>query len=386
MQKITLFIFTMFMFFHFEFYAQNVSTIEGLSGYVNDALAVDEEGNIYGSFFTNSANGGKIYKMNINGDISVFSEGFDSCNGLDFDSDGNLYVVDFKSGTNNHQIYRLDEEGNKQEYGPTIFGASNILFSPTSDTLYVAQYYGNKITKLAPDGNAFVFCEIDEFDGPVGMAFDDNGRLYVANFNDGKIFRISADGQEGEMIADIPNVSYWGIGFMTYASGYLYATGIGKHIIYQVSLDGDVIEYAGTGNAGSADGPAYEAEFNRPNGIVSNIAQDTLYISDMTFKSIRIISQMTTSVTEMDPDVQILDVYPNPAGDLVNIHFELLKNSIISLSVLGMDGKVLEEVLLGEKASGESSVQLKLPDLPAGVYVIRIKTKNKAIYQKLVIE
>ncbi len=278
--------------------AQTVTTFVGPDIHVNDALIMDSDGNLFGSQF-NQSGGSAVYKITPDGTVSVFSDGFSAANGLDFDHDGNLYVVDYTSNIANHQIYKLNSFGEKTPYGPTIAGASGILFDPLSDTLYVTEYTnGDKILKLAPDGGLVTYCEDDRLNGPVGMAFDDNNILYVANFTDGDIYKITHGGDSLTLIADLPNVSYWGVGFLAYASGYLYATGIGKHKIYQVSLDGEVVDFAGSGVPGLKDGSADTAQFNRPNGITTNAAQDTIYVSDFQTKSIRMISSITTGIND----------------------------------------------------------------------------------------
>ncbi len=372
--------------------AQTVTTIAGAGSNINDALVMDNEGNIYGSDFAGTGGGGAVYKITPSGEISIFSDGYSSCNGLDFDSEGNLYVVDYTNTAENHQIYKLNSLGEKTPYGPTISGASGIIFDPFSDTLYVSQYTGssNAIMKLSPDGIVETYCDHSDFNGPVGMAFDDDNQLYVANFNDGEIYRITHGGDSVTFIADIPNVSYWGVGFITYASGYLYATGIGKHKIYQISLSGVVVEYAGSGIAGLKDGQADSAQFNRPNGITTNATQDTLYISDYATQAIRMITSLTTGTDDkalqLKPkNFDLFQNYPNPLSGSTRISYELFQVSNIRLRFFSANGQILKSITKTHQASGKYDLSIDASQWPAGLYYYSLDCNGSSEVRKMIV-
>jgi sugar lactone lactonase YvrE len=363
-------------------FAQTVTTIAGPNININDDIVVDSDGNIYGSDFSNS-NNGAIYKVHTDGTVSVFSDGYSSCNGLAFDDDKNLYVVDFTSVSSTHQIYKLNNIGEKTPYGPTIDGASGIIFDPNSDTLYVSQYTNgsNSISKLALDGTVELYCNNSKLNGPVGMAFDDNLNLYIANFNDGEIYLITHDGDSLSLVAEIPSVSYWGVGFLTYASGYLYATGIGKHKIYQVSLDGNVVEFAGTGIPGLKDGQADTAQFHRPNGITTNEAQDTIYISDYVTKSIRMITNLTTGIQhpaneKATKNFRLFQNAPNPFDQYTTVKYEVMEYSRIEIYIISMDGRIVETITPEFQSSGTYNLILNASNWSPGIYYLQMKSNK----------
>ncbi|MBK7787678.1 MAG: hypothetical protein IPJ54_03680 [Saprospiraceae bacterium] len=112
-----------------------VSTLVGPNSGIEDALAIDKHGNIYGSHFGTPGTGtGVVYKLDTNGNKTAFASGFSSCNGLAFDHQGRLHVVEFGGNVNNSRVYQLDSLGNKTAYGPKIPGASGIVLDPLSDT------------------------------------------------------------------------------------------------------------------------------------------------------------------------------------------------------------------------------------------------------------
>ena len=361
--------------------AQNVLTIAGPNSGINDALIVDSLGNIYGSDFGGSTTGASsVYKIDTAGELTTFSTGYSSCNGLAFDHEGALYVVDFTASINDHQIYKLDTAGAKTPYGPKIPGASGIIFDPLSDTLYVSQYSGNDnhIYKLAPDGNLSVHSDHSALNGPVGMAFDSSHILYVANFTDGKIF--SVDSQDGSLsqIVDLPHQSFWGVGFLTFAAGHLYATGIGTHKIYQVSLTGEVTELAGSGTPGLTDGFGSEAQFNRPNGIATNASQDKLYVSDLITSAVRVID--LDQISDQDETtfyaMKSIEAGPNPADEFTTLSYHLGSRSALKFKLYSDDGRLIKTLFSGEQSEGLHKLTVNTHTLPQGIYYCRLESNR----------
>ena len=83
------------------------------------------------------------------------------------------------------------------------------------------------------------------------------------------------------MIAQIPGLpNNFAVGYINYFEGHVYATGIGNHQVYKVSLDGTISHFAGTGTSGSSDGTALHASFSNPNGIGVDKVNRYLYIQD----------------------------------------------------------------------------------------------------------
>lgn len=374
-------------------FTQTVRTITGPNSGINDALVLDNKGNIYGSDFGNSSTGASsVYKIDSAGVISTFSTGYSSCNGLALDHNNNLYVVDFTSITSTHQIYKLDSLGNKTPYGPNISGASGIIFDPLSDTLYVSQYNGtssNQISKLSPDGSITLHCNHSLLNGPVGMAFDSKNVLYVANFNDGEIYKVSNNGDSLTLIANIPNVSFWGVGFITYANNYLYATGIGTHKIYKISLTGGLSVLAGSGTPGTLDGPAPMAEFSRPNGIATNLNQDKLYISDMNTNSVREVSGIQSSLNNKSnqylSNFKLHQNFPNPSNNFTEIKYSLSENSYVQLQLFSKDGKLLKTLSSSNQRKGKHSYSINTNKYKSGLYYYKLVCNGNSETKKLVI-
>ncbi|SRR5579885_177873 len=161
--------------------------------FINDlmnatALAFDSEGLLYIS----SRYDGMIYQVTPNGSMSTYVEGMGVATGIAFDSKGNLYVGD-RSGT----IFKISP--NRQIFvfatlEPSI-AAYHLAFGP-DDWLYVTGPTTSSfdaVHRISQEGEVEVFYR--GLGRPQGMAFDDQGRLYVAASLSGRkgIVRIYPD-------------------------------------------------------------------------------------------------------------------------------------------------------------------------------------------------
>ena len=79
------------------------------------------------------------------------------------------------------------------------------------------------------------------------------------------------------------------LGLATDAVGNIYVADTANHRIRMISPDGTTITVAGNGNAGFADGPGADAQFNRPSDIVIG-GDGTLYVADSLNHRIRAIA------------------------------------------------------------------------------------------------
>ncbi len=62
-----------------------------------------------------------------------------------------------------------------------------------SGNLYVANFFDNTVDKITPGGVVSTFINTG-LNGPKGLAFDSSGNLFVANFNIGEIAEYNSSG------------------------------------------------------------------------------------------------------------------------------------------------------------------------------------------------
>ncbi|WP_161991957.1 IPT/TIG domain-containing protein [Flagellimonas algicola] len=152
--------------------------------------------------------------------------------------------------------------------------------------IYIADAENHRIRQIAPDGSVITLAggkagdndgvvSLALFDNPRGIAVDELGTIYIADFNNHKIKKITnvgivvtvagstegfQDGQGTEAKFAYPeDIALDGQGNILVADGY-------NSRIRKISPDGEVTTLAG-GDEGFADGPSHLAQFYYPSGL-----------------------------------------------------------------------------------------------------------------------
>lgn len=369
-----------------------IETLLPAGSTIDDALVLGPDGALYGSRWGAAGGPGRTVTRVDLDDVStsIYSDGLNRANGLGFDDEGYLYVANYGART----LERIAPDGVRTVYATVPTGnLSGVLVHPSTGVIYVTNYTDDTVGIATGDGAITPFLSNDgmapELNGPVGMAVDDEGRLYVSNFNDGKIFRVDEDGEMTE-IADLDGPPNATTGFIAYAGGALYATNIGRHIIERVSLaDGSVETVAGTGTAGTTDGPGESAQFNGPNGIVASSAGEVLYVSDAYSRALRrIVLNTPTSQQVAEPSSRgalSLQAYPNPTSASVLLRFQVDIPGSVAVTLYDVTGRLVRRVEEQDRAMGEREVALNLQALPAGVYVVEVRVGLAREREKVVV-
>jgi sugar lactone lactonase YvrE len=194
--------------------------------------------------------------------------------------------------------------------------ASSALFSSPSDVavdasgnLYVADYGNNMIRKITPDGTISTLAGNGNngfqngtgtqatFNGPAGIAIDASGNVYVADFHNNLIRKVTPAGVVSTLAGTVSNptdstastqVSIFSgpTGVAVDASGNVYVADSGDNEIKMVTSSGTVTTLAGNANPGSNDGTGAAASFYNPTGVALD-ASGNLYVADFLNNLIR---------------------------------------------------------------------------------------------------
>ncbi len=88
-------------------------------------------------------------------------------------------------------------------------------------------------------------------------------------------------------------------------------------------------------------------------------------------------------VSVEENNISISEIYPNPAQDLLNIDFELLRDEECVLQIHNILG---DEIYFAELIlrRGESQHMFDISEYPNGVYTVTLKSKNQQLVRKVV--
>jgi sugar lactone lactonase YvrE len=162
-------------------------------------LAMDAEGILYAS----SRHDGVVYQVSPGGNLAVYVEGMGVATGIAFDRDENLYVGD-RSGT----VFKISRQRQIYVFAtlePSI-AAYHLAFGP-EDYLYITgptTSSFDSIHRISKAGEVETFYR--GLGRPQGVAFDAEGRLYVAASLAGRRGIIRFTGRNPEQFLSGPSI------------------------------------------------------------------------------------------------------------------------------------------------------------------------------------
>jgi DNA-binding beta-propeller fold protein YncE len=307
-------------------------------------VAVDGSGNVYvadtgnhtirkvtssGTVSTLAGIAGTSGKVNGAGTVATFN----GPSGVAVDSSGNVYVAD----TYNHAIRMVTSAGVVTTFAGTLgvagtadgaaasagFNFPSGVAVDSAGNVYVADQGNNTIRKISagivstvagPVATPYLTGRVDgpattaRFNHPTGLAVDSSGNVYVADYDNDLIRKVSAQGVVSTL-AGAGGIagSLDGTGSLLFPSEFwrptnlamdsannIYVSDTFNDSIRKISAAGVVTTLAGKsdvtgGTAGSADGIGTAATFNGPSGMAADGAGN-VYVADTYNHTIRMIT------------------------------------------------------------------------------------------------
>lgn len=77
-------------------------------------------------------------------------------------------------------------------------------------------------------------------------------------------------------------------------------------------------------------------------------------------------------------------VFPNPVSEFVNVSYSLKQDAEVTIDLLSIEGVKVCEVYSANQGPGTYSQIVKIPDLSAAVYFLRINMNGEKVSQKLI--
>ena len=363
----------------------------------NGGMVMGPDGLLYVSNFTRDAfsfgiadYGNKIYKVNpVDGSVELFveSSSFRGPFSIALDHDGNLLVTSVGFGV----VSSVTPEGVVSSFAEPGGLVTGVAVAPDS-SVFVAKCQPTAdrgLFKYLPNATEPVVFSLAEC--ALGLTFDDDGNLYTSSQSGGVIRKYSPDGDDLGEVASLASANSF-LNHLTYSriDSVLYVTATEDNTIWKVSLrDSSVNVLAGTGEPGTADGPAHLASFNQPNGLVLSVTGDTLYVNQtlqdtpVNPNSIRMITGVLGASPVADEDeaevpegFTLAQNYPNPFNPATRIGFRLPQAQHVTLTVYDLMGRPVATLVEGFKPAGPHEAVFDARALPSGVYVYRLEAER----------
>lgn len=240
--------------------------------------------------------------------------------GVAADNQGNEYVADY----GNNLIRKIDSGGTVSTFAGTGTAGSadgpglNATFNgpigiaiDKSGNIYVADYGNNKIRLISPAGVVSTLAgtgvigstngagTVAAFNGPTGVAVDNSGNVYVADQKNqlireilpsGLVSTFAGTGAKGFANSSVELAVFNSpTGVAVDKSGNVYVADNGNNMIRMIDPSENVTTLAGTGSLGSNNGPAATATFNGPFGVTVDTLGN-IFVADQGNNMIRSIN------------------------------------------------------------------------------------------------
>ena len=305
-----------------------ISTVGG--GFADPfGVAVDRKGNVY---VADAGEHNRIRRIGADGVVSDLAGGregradgtgsaaaFHTPSGMALDRDGNLIVAD----TGNNSIRKVSMQGVVTTIAGS--GAAGFADGPAAQAqfngpigvaldragnVYVADTYNDRIRRIGVDGMVSTIAgsgvpgTLDGpaaaamFDTPSGIALDSKGVVYVADTKAGAIRKVGLDGMVSTLVATVPEADdpflRRPLALAVTHDGFLYVGDMSRGRILQVTPAGEMRGLTGIG-IDIAIGDARSVRFTRPAGIALD-RDGALYVSDSLNRVVRKVAVRTGAV------------------------------------------------------------------------------------------
>ena len=301
---------------------ENTSTGSDSTGTESDGTGTESDGTSTESDGTSMA---WVVSTFAGSEAGGFADGigtaakFNLPTGVAVDSSGNVYVVD----THNHRIRKITPADRiENRVVITLAGSTAQFFYPygvavdSSGNVYVADLYNHRIRKITPAGVVSTLAgsgtaghedgtgTAAKFNYPYGVAVDSSGNIYVADYGNHRIRKITSTGMVSTLAGsgDAGSANGTGtatefngpIGVAVDSSGNVYVADTNNHRIRKITpadrIEDRVVSiFAGSGAAGFADGTGTAAKFNLPTGVAVD-SSGNVYVADADNNRIRKIT------------------------------------------------------------------------------------------------
>lgn len=82
------------------------------------------------------------------------------------------------------------------------------ITTDSDGNVYVAEFSNNSIIKITPDGKKVIFIKDEKISGPIGIIYDKSQNMYIANYNKDNVLKVSSMGEVSVLISNVKKPYY----------------------------------------------------------------------------------------------------------------------------------------------------------------------------------
>ena len=246
-----------------------------------------------------------------------------------------------------------------------IAGCGKEPFQPKTGNINLTDTTGGGSDTSGSGGIVLLPDTVPSFFSPAGVAVDGGGNIYVADYGNNLIRKITASGVVSTLAGsgNQGSINAGGVlasfnqptGIAVDAGGNVFVGDAGNDIIRKITPDGTVTTFAGSDSTGFADGPAATASFFHPEGITIDAAGN-IYVADAGNNLIRKVSGGTVSTVAGNklgatPD----NTFSNPTGTAIDASGNIYTANFLANNILKINSAGLVSIFAGSGDTGSAN-------------------------------
>lgn len=90
-----------------------------------------------------------------------------------------------------------------------------------------------------------------------------------------------------------------------------------------------------------------------------------------------------TSISEQERNFMVTGVYPNPFNSAVQVQFGLVNSARLTVQLFDLNGRMIYHQELGQFQQGLNYLELRLPELASGTYLLRLDAEGRSVTRRV---
>ena len=125
------------------------------------------------------------------------------------------------------------------------------------------------------------------------------------------------------------------------------------------------------------DNSSYERDMNSD--------QEPTWFSSADENALRLALNMSLTVEDLANTKESLTISPNPVTESTIVNYTLDAKATMSYVIFDVNGRLINEVKLGNQAAGNHTINLDASNLEAGIYYFNLQVGDASITEKLIV-